>query len=67
MDEECLDCYQNVSNYFLMGYHYQATVGGNWLISSLEGPLLFNTSYSFRRHKERSIITQSIQSPILFP
>lgn len=50
-----------------MGYHYQATVGGNWLISSLEGPLLFNTSYSFRRHKERSIITQSIQSPILFP
>lgn len=59
MEEWCLDCWQNASNYFLMGYHYQAVLGGNYLAYfRSEGALLFNASYSFSQHKERNYHTQ---------
>lgn len=67
MEEWCLDCWQNASNYFLMGYHYQAVLGGNYLAYfRSEGGLLFNASYSFSQQRS-VIITHSIQSPTLFP
>lgn len=45
MDEKCLDCQQNASDYFLMGYHYQAIPGGSYMAYFQSvGALLFNTS-----------------------